>query len=160
MLCELFFTLTKRRILFFVFFILQDEPLPHELRPPHVLTMTMDYLVTMVINNHSAVGSGEWFNFIWNRTRAVRKVNRERLCFSTHTHTQHTYTTHIHNTHTYTTHTQTHTYTMLIYITILLYTIQDITLQHLCSPAMAEIVEKCARLVYNKGCDNCYFSHI
>lgn len=25
-------------------------------------------------------------------------------------------------------------------------TIQDITLQHLCSPAMANIVEKCARL--------------
>ena len=145
-----------------MFFILQDEPLPHELRPPHVLTMTMDYLVTMVINNHSAVGSGEWFNFIWNRTRAVRKVNRERLCFSMHAHThKHTYITHAHTrTQTHIHNTHTHTYTMLIYITILLYTIQDITLQHLCSPAMAEIVEKCARLVYSKGCDNCYLSHI
>ena len=56
-------------------FIFQDEPLPHELRPTHVLAMTMDYLVTMVINNRSAEGSGEWFNFIWNRTRAIRKVS-------------------------------------------------------------------------------------
>ena len=64
------------------FYFAQDEPLPHELRPPHVLAMTMDYLVTMLINDRSAEGSGEWFNFIWNRTRAVRKVNS---MFSMHT---------------------------------------------------------------------------
>ena len=64
---------------------MQDEPLPHELRPPHVLLMTMDYLVTMVIN-HDLTGSGEWFNFIWNRTRAVRKVkDRSYIHLCTHT---------------------------------------------------------------------------
>jgi len=68
---------------------MQDEPLPHELRPPHVLQMTMDYLVTIVIN-HDLRGSGEWFNFIWNRTRAVRKVKDRsymHICVHTKVHT-------------------------------------------------------------------------
>ena len=40
---------------------------------------------------------------------------------------------------------------MLTYITLSFHTIQDITLQHLCSPAVVEIVEKCARLVVMKA---------
>lgn len=52
----------------------QEEPLPHELRPSEVLSMTMDYLVTNIMDQ----GEGnyrEWYDFVWNRTRGIRKVN-------------------------------------------------------------------------------------
>uniref|UniRef100_A0A0N4U5W6 SAC3_GANP domain-containing protein n=1 Tax=Dracunculus medinensis TaxID=318479 RepID=A0A0N4U5W6_DRAME len=43
----------------------QEEPLPHELRPTHVL--------------HSVPSRdenlAEWYDFLWNRTRAIRKVS-------------------------------------------------------------------------------------
>lgn len=51
----------------------QEEPLPHELRPLPVLSMTMDYLVTQVMDQ----GEGnyrDWYDFVWNRTRGIRKV--------------------------------------------------------------------------------------
>ncbi|XP_064632877.1 germinal-center associated nuclear protein-like [Lineus longissimus] len=58
----------------------QDEPLPHEMRPPHVLAKTMDYLV----NNIMDLGNnnwGEWFDFLWNRTRGIRKdITQQHLC--------------------------------------------------------------------------------
>ncbi|CAH2306310.1 germinal-center associated nuclear [Pelobates cultripes] len=58
----------------------QEEPLPHELRPAHVLNMTMDYLVTQIMDQ----GEGnyrEWYDFVWNRTRGIRKdITQQHLC--------------------------------------------------------------------------------
>ncbi|XP_043916221.1 germinal-center associated nuclear protein-like [Protopterus annectens] len=58
----------------------QEEPLPHELRPLPVLVMTMNYLVTKVMNNGVA-NLREWYDFLWNRTRGIRKdVTQQHLC--------------------------------------------------------------------------------
>ena len=54
--------------------LLQEEPLPHELRPVPVLKMTMDYLATNVMDLVELGREGEWFDFLWNRTRGIRKV--------------------------------------------------------------------------------------
>ncbi|NXX92254.1 GANP protein, partial [Centropus bengalensis] len=58
----------------------QEEPLPHELRPSEVLNMTMDYLVTNIMDQ----GEGnyrEWYDFVWNRTRGIRKdITQQHLC--------------------------------------------------------------------------------
>ena len=51
----------------------KEEPLPHELRPIGVLQMTMDYLVTMVMDAGSD-RPDDWYDFLWNRTRGIRKV--------------------------------------------------------------------------------------
>ena len=48
--------------------------MPHELRPLPVLTMTMDHIVTVIMD----AGEGhvsEWYNFIWDRTRAITTVS-------------------------------------------------------------------------------------
>ncbi|XP_063787906.1 germinal-center associated nuclear protein [Pseudophryne corroboree] len=50
----------------------QEEPLPHELRPVPVLRMTMDYLVTHIMDQGEA-NYREWYDFVWNRTRGIRK---------------------------------------------------------------------------------------
>lgn len=66
----------------------QEEPLAHELRPPHVLRHTMDYLIVHLMD-YSALDSGggtvppvgEWYDFIWNRTRSIRKdITQQHLC--------------------------------------------------------------------------------
>ncbi|KAJ6665356.1 hypothetical protein lerEdw1_004405 [Lerista edwardsae] len=58
----------------------QEEPLPHELRPSEVLSMTMDYLITQIMDK----GEGnyrEWYDFVWNRTRGIRKdITQQHLC--------------------------------------------------------------------------------
>ncbi|KAH1184710.1 hypothetical protein KIL84_012651 [Mauremys mutica] len=58
----------------------QEEPLPHELRPSEVLCMTMDYLVIQIMDQ----GEGnyrEWYDFVWNRTRGIRKdITQQHLC--------------------------------------------------------------------------------
>ena len=51
----------------------KEEPLPHELRPLGVLQMTMDYLVTVVMDA-GAARPYDWYDFLWNRTRGIRKV--------------------------------------------------------------------------------------
>lgn len=52
----------------------QEEPLPHELRPLAVLCMTMDYLVTQIMDQgHDK--HRDWYDFVWNRTRGIRKVS-------------------------------------------------------------------------------------
>uniref|UniRef100_A0A224YS23 Germinal-center associated nuclear protein n=1 Tax=Rhipicephalus zambeziensis TaxID=60191 RepID=A0A224YS23_9ACAR len=57
----------------------QEEPLAHELRPPHVLRHTMDYLLVHLMDSSQPVG--EWYDFIWNRTRAIRKdITQQHLC--------------------------------------------------------------------------------
>ena len=48
--------------------------MPHELRPVPVLKMTMDYLATNVMDLVELGREGEWFDFLWNRTRGIRKV--------------------------------------------------------------------------------------
>lgn len=64
----------------------QEEPLAHELRPPHVLRHTMDYLLVHLMDYSAEGGSGappvgEWYDFIWNRTRAIRKdITQQHLC--------------------------------------------------------------------------------
>ncbi|XP_075550896.1 germinal-center associated nuclear protein-like isoform X2 [Dermacentor variabilis] len=61
----------------------QEEPLAHELRPPHVLRHTMDYLLVHLMDSASgtAPAMGEWYDFIWNRTRAIRKdITQQHLC--------------------------------------------------------------------------------
>ena len=60
--------------------------MPHELRPVPVLNMTMDYLVTYIMDNQDR-GWADWFEFLWNRTRAIRKVktiimSTTVLCFT------------------------------------------------------------------------------
>ncbi|KAM6934890.1 germinal-center associated nuclear protein [Xenentodon cancila] len=58
----------------------QEEPLPHELRPLPVLTMTMDYLVTQVMDQGQD-NYRDWYDFVWNRTRGIRKdITQQRLC--------------------------------------------------------------------------------
>lgn len=51
----------------------QEEPLPHELRPVPVLCMTMDYLVTYIMDQGKD-NYRDWYDFVWNRTRGIRKV--------------------------------------------------------------------------------------
>ncbi|XP_076363562.1 germinal-center associated nuclear protein-like isoform X2 [Tachypleus tridentatus] len=61
----------------------QEEPLSHELRPPKILNMTMDYLLCNIMDrlNDKTTSPGEWYDFIWNRTRAIRKdVTQQHLC--------------------------------------------------------------------------------
>ena len=51
----------------------QEEPLPHELRPLPVLSMTMDYLVIQIMDQVQD-NYRDWYDFVWNRTRGIRKV--------------------------------------------------------------------------------------
>ncbi|MFH4973591.1 hypothetical protein AB6A40_000300 [Gnathostoma spinigerum] len=55
----------------------QEEPLPHELRPVNVLQTTMNYLIGKICGNipprSEEENLAQWYDFIWNRTRAVRK---------------------------------------------------------------------------------------
>ncbi|CAL8387635.1 unnamed protein product [Gadus morhua 'NCC'] len=58
----------------------QEEPLPHELRPLPVLSLTMDYLVTQVMDQ-GPDGYRDWYDFVWNRTRGIRKdIIQQHLC--------------------------------------------------------------------------------
>lgn len=58
----------------------QEEPLPHELRPLAVLSRTMDYLVTRVMDQKEG-SLRDWYDFLWNRTRGIRKdITQQHLC--------------------------------------------------------------------------------
>lgn len=58
----------------------QEEPLPHELRPLPVLSMTMDYLVTQIMDQGQD-SYRDWYDFVWNRTRGIRKdITQQHLC--------------------------------------------------------------------------------
>ncbi|TNN68550.1 Germinal-center associated nuclear protein [Liparis tanakae] len=58
----------------------QEEPLPHELRPLPVLSMTMDYLVTQILDQGHD-NYRDWYDLVWNRTRAIRKdITQQHLC--------------------------------------------------------------------------------
>ncbi|KAL0268294.1 UNVERIFIED_CONTAM: hypothetical protein PYX00_010291 [Menopon gallinae] len=61
----------------------QEEPLPHELRPVSVLNMTMSYLLNNVADHCelSDDNLGEWYMFMWDRTRALRKeLTQQGVC--------------------------------------------------------------------------------
>ena len=59
----------------------QPLPLPSELRPPQVLKMTMNYLLANVVNKGCPCLWSEWYTFIWNRMRAIRKdITHQMLC--------------------------------------------------------------------------------
>lgn len=47
-----------------------EEQLPSDLRPPHVLKRTCDYLFNEVIGNASSLAHVH--HFVWDRTRAIR----------------------------------------------------------------------------------------
>ncbi|XP_038051499.1 germinal-center associated nuclear protein-like [Patiria miniata] len=51
----------------------QEEPLPHEMRPAPVLTLTMNYLMRHVMNMGRDGHWEGWFDFLWSRTRGIRK---------------------------------------------------------------------------------------
>ncbi|KAF4524274.1 hypothetical protein B566_EDAN012037 [Ephemera danica] len=61
----------------------QELPLPHELRPPRVLRATMNHLLARIVPRIDRVGEsvGDWFFFLWDRTRAIRKdITQQELC--------------------------------------------------------------------------------
>lgn len=51
-------------------------PLSHELRPLEVLQSTMDYLIFNISSEipSSKMELARWYDFLWSRTRAIRKV--------------------------------------------------------------------------------------
>ncbi|KAM4012785.1 germinal-center associated nuclear protein-like [Anomaloglossus baeobatrachus] len=58
----------------------QEEPLAHELRPLPVLCMTMDYMVTNIMDQGED-NYRDWYDFVWNRTRGIRKdITQQHLC--------------------------------------------------------------------------------
>ncbi|XP_064604912.1 germinal-center associated nuclear protein-like isoform X2 [Liolophura sinensis] len=59
----------------------QEEPLPHEMRPGPVLDMTMTYLLTEIADKADDIMWLEWYDFLWNRTRGIRKdITQQMLC--------------------------------------------------------------------------------
>lgn len=61
----------------------QEVPLPHELRSESVLQMTMLYIVHRVIGlcDDPKTSLGDWFHFVWDRTRSIRKdITQQELC--------------------------------------------------------------------------------
>lgn len=62
----------------------QEEPLPHDLRPEPVLTMTMTYLINCIIARIDEIGEenqSNWYDFCWGRLRAIRKdIIQQQLC--------------------------------------------------------------------------------
>jgi len=57
----------------------QEEPLPHELRPLPVMALTMSYLLHCIADLCDRPGENlaEWYHFLWDRTRSIRKVNSD-----------------------------------------------------------------------------------
>uniref|UniRef100_A0A1I7TXJ1 PCI domain-containing protein n=1 Tax=Caenorhabditis tropicalis TaxID=1561998 RepID=A0A1I7TXJ1_9PELO len=53
----------------------QERPLPHELRSEKIMNQVMCYLLHNVLDDfpESHEDRAAWYNFLWNRTRALRK---------------------------------------------------------------------------------------
>lgn len=61
----------------------QEVPLSHELRSEPVLQMTMLYLVHCIMGlcDDPKTSLGDWFHFLWDRTRSIRKdITQQELC--------------------------------------------------------------------------------
>ncbi|CAH1784168.1 unnamed protein product, partial [Owenia fusiformis] len=62
----------------------QEMPLAHELRPPHVLAMTMNYIVNNIMDEGHDGNWADWYEFVWSRTRGIRKdITQQQLCNET-----------------------------------------------------------------------------
>ena len=50
-------------------------PTPYDLRSGPVLLRTMNYLITNIMDRYDQEREkGDWYNFLWDRLRAIRKV--------------------------------------------------------------------------------------
>ncbi|KAH8419680.1 hypothetical protein KR009_000867, partial [Drosophila setifemur] len=59
----------------------QETPLPHELRNEKALHMTMSYLMHEIMDIRESSHLGDWFHFVWDRTRSIRKeITQQELC--------------------------------------------------------------------------------
>ncbi|XP_036344403.1 LOW QUALITY PROTEIN: protein xmas-2-like [Rhagoletis pomonella] len=61
----------------------QEVPLAHELRPENVLQMTMLYLMHRIMDlcDDPQTSIADWFHFVWDRTRSIRKdITQQELC--------------------------------------------------------------------------------
>ena len=109
--------------------------MPHELRPVPVLKMTMDYLATNIMDLVDG-REGEWFDFVWNRTRGIRKVNNTQEIYLFYL-----FIYPITLINILCNKWETHVAEMYIFCCLF----QDITQQHLCDPDCVDLVEKTAR---------------
>lgn len=60
-----------------------EIPLPHDLRPESSLKTTMTYLLHNIMNlcDDDNTSIGDWFHFVWDRTRGIRKdITQQELC--------------------------------------------------------------------------------
>lgn len=59
----------------------QDTPLPSELRPVAVLQRTMAHLCRNIVDRSEFTDEllDDWYMFMWDRTRAIRKVTNFAL---------------------------------------------------------------------------------
>ena len=52
-------------------------PSPYDLRSGPGLLHTMNYLITNIMDKFDQEREqGDWYNFLWDRLRAIRKVNQ------------------------------------------------------------------------------------
>lgn len=61
----------------------QESPLPHELRPEPVLKLTMTYLLQNIMDlcDDPDTSICDWYHFLWDRTRSIRKdITQQELC--------------------------------------------------------------------------------
>ncbi|XP_062580149.1 uncharacterized protein LOC134242131 [Saccostrea cucullata] len=59
----------------------QEEPLPYELRTLPTLTLTMSYLLSEIVDRGEDGKWGDWFYFLWNRTKGIRKeITQQQFC--------------------------------------------------------------------------------
>ena len=50
-------------------------PSPYDLRSGPVLLQTMNFLITNIMDKFDQEREqGDWYNFLWDRLRAIRKV--------------------------------------------------------------------------------------
>ncbi|XP_058444936.1 protein xmas-like [Malaya genurostris] len=61
----------------------QEAPMPHELRSEQALELTMSYLLHRIVDDceDDEINLGDWFHFVWDRTRGIRKdITQQELC--------------------------------------------------------------------------------
>lgn len=55
-------------------------PSPYDLRSGPVLLHTMNYLITNIMDKFDQEREqGDWYNFLWDRLRAIRKVMNKTI---------------------------------------------------------------------------------
>ena len=57
-------------------------PSAYDLRSGSALLRTMNYLITNIMDKFDQErGQGDWYNFLWDRLRAIRKVKTRLSSF-------------------------------------------------------------------------------